>query len=143
MKLVDKRIEAGKRKFKNSWSLYIQGHLKQELERLQDLFVITPTDKAQNNISFTCKPFYIKTMGKELTAPGSNTYRQTDLSLENVIEMTCQFSKDFGVEVNDAMKDIPIIYWIPKQHKSPSSQRFIAGSKRCTIKNLSNYFLNH
>ena len=141
MRLIDKRIEAGKRKFKSGWTLQIKGQLKEELTRLQQLFVITPTDKAQNNISFTCKPFYIKILGKELTSPGINTYQLTNLSLENVIQTTSQFSETLGIEVKEEMRDIPIIYWIPKQHKNPTSQRFIAGSKFCTIKMLSKLFL--
>ena len=38
------------------------------------------------------------------------------------------------------MKDIPLIYWIPKMHKNPIGSRFIAGSKSCSIKLLSKYF---
>jgi len=53
---------------------------------------------------------------------------------------TCQFSTDFGIKIDDEMKDIPIIYWIPKQHKNPTSQRFIAGLKHCTIKLISKLF---
>ena len=79
-------------------------------------------------------------MSKELTAPGANAYQPANLSLEDVINTTCQFSKDFGIEVVDELRDIPIIYWIPKQHKNPISQRFIAGSKRCTIKLMSKLF---
>ena len=139
-RLIDKRIENGKTKINKGWSLYITGSLKTELDRLQDLYVITPTDKAQNNIIFTCKPFYVKIMKMELSAPGLNTYQPTLLTLENVIDNTCHFSRDMGVEVNEAMKDIPVIYWIPKMHKNPTSQRFIAGSKLCTIKNLSKHF---
>ena len=139
-RLVDKRIENGKIKINKGWSMYIEGSLKTELDRLQDLYVITPTDKAQNNIIFTCKPFYVKIMKKELSAPGLNTYQPTVLTLENVIDTTCQFSRDMGVEVSEAMRDIPVIYWIPKMHKNPTSQRFIAGSKFCTIKNLSKLF---
>ena len=31
----------------------------------------------------------------------------------------------------------PCLYWIPKLHKSPHKHRFIAGSSKCSIKNLS------
>ena len=139
-RLVDKRIESGKKKLKNVLSLYIRDDMRTELDRLKDLYVITPTDKAQNNISFTCKPFYIKVMKNELTTPGQNTYQLTNLSFNNVIEGTCRFSEDMGIKVNEVMKDIPIIYWIPKMHKNPTSQRFIAGSKTCCIKTLSKLF---
>ena len=38
------------------------------------------------------------------------------------------------------MKEIPLIYWVPKMHKNPVGSRFIAGSKICSIKPLSQYF---
>ena len=33
--------------------------------------------------------------------------------------------------------DLPSLYWIPKLHKSPYKQRYIAGSANCTTKPLS------
>ena len=75
LRLVDRRIESGKMKLKNGWSLYIKGDLRRELDRLQDLYVITPTDKAQNNIIFICKLFFIKILKEELTMPGLNNKR--------------------------------------------------------------------
>ena len=140
LRLIDKRIASGKTKLRNVKSLYIRNDMKTELDRLKELYVITPTDKAQNNICFTCKPFYIKILKGELTTPGLNTYQLTNLPFETVIEKTCHFSEDMGVKVSEEMKDIPIIYWIPKMHKNPTSQRFIAGSKQCTIKTLSKLF---
>ena len=38
------------------------------------------------------------------------------------------------------MKEIPLIYWIPKMHKNPVGNRFIAGSRICSIKTLSKAF---
>ena len=38
------------------------------------------------------------------------------------------------------MGDLPLIYWIPKMHKNPVGNRFIAGSKFCSIKMLSKHF---
>jgi hypothetical protein len=46
MRLVDKRIESGKTKLKNVRSLFIKNDVKTELDRLKELYVITPTDKA-------------------------------------------------------------------------------------------------
>ena len=50
------------------------------------------------------------------------------------------FSKSFNINVKEEMIDIPMIYYIPKMHKTPISKRFIAGSRKCTIKMLSKYF---
>ena len=35
---------------------------------------------------------------------------------------------------------VPLIYWIPKMHKTQIGSRFIAGSKICSIKPLSKHF---
>ena len=34
-------------------------------------------------------------------------------------------------------QDLPCLYWTPKLHKSPYKHRFIAGSSKCTTKDLS------
>ena len=50
MRMVKEKISSGKIKYARSWSLKIEGKLKEELDRLKDLYVITPTDKAQNKM---------------------------------------------------------------------------------------------
>ena len=35
------------------------------------------------------------------------------------------------------MTNLPFLYWLPKLHKSPYKQRYIAGSSRCSTKPLS------
>ena len=42
----------------------------------------------------------------------------------------------FGIPSNNH-KNIPFLYWIPKLHKNPYKQRFIAGSSSCSTKPLS------
>ena len=42
----------------------------------------------------------------------------------------------FGIPFNNP-KNIPFLYWIPKLHKNPYKQRFIAGSSSCSTKTLS------
>ena len=32
-------------------------------------------------------------------------------------------------------QDVPKLYWIPKLHKNPYKQRFIAGSAKCSTNN--------
>ena len=43
----------------------------------------------------------------------------------------------FGVNTQDENVDLPSLYWIPKLHKDPYKQRFIAGSAKCSTKPLS------
>ena len=42
-----------------------------------------------------------------------------------------------GIELSDDDKRLPYLYWTPKLHKSPVKHRFIAGSSKCTTKQLS------
>ena len=139
LRLVDKRISRGKIHNKDH-SHYIKGIIKDELDKLHTKYVLTPADKAQNNILFTCKPFYVKITKDELSPQNNQTYHLSNLTFNQIINQTCIFSENLGIPVNDRMKDLPIIYWIPKMHKNPTSQRFIAGSKCCSIKNLSKLF---
>lgn len=61
---VDRRIETDKKKLKDCHALLIEGSLKTELQHLHEKYVLTPADKAQNNIILTSKPYYIKKLKK-------------------------------------------------------------------------------
>ena len=135
---VDRRIETGKKKLKDCHALLIEGTLKTELQRLHEKYVLTPADKAQNNIILTCKPYYIKKIKEELL--GSNTYQIAIDNFDDIIKRTCDFSEGMGIKTVEEMKQLPLIYFIPKMHKNPTSQRFIAGSKLCSIKIISKLF---
>ena len=140
MDQVDQKIDIGKRRFRKTWSAKIEGNIKNELQELKDKYVITVTDKAQNNILFTCKRFYIAKVREELSSPGQRTYQLDNISLEDIHSRITSFSASKNIRVTDDMKEIPLIYWIPKMHKNPVGSRFIAGSKICSIKPLSQYF---
>ena len=43
----------------------------------------------------------------------------------------------FGISTKDKELDLPPLYWIPKLHKCPFKQRYIAGSAKCSTKPLS------
>ena len=137
--LVDKKIESGKHKLK-TWNLRIDGDVKRELDRLKENYVITVTDKAQNNILFTCKSYYVSKIKDELSRTGQVTYEPENKDVDTIHNIIINFSKSKNIKVPNEMKDIPLIYWIPKMHKNPIGSRFIAGSKSCSIKLLSKYF---
>ena len=44
--------------------------------------------------------------------------------------------KSLGIELSDDDKRLPYLYWTPKLHKSPLKHCFIAGSSKCTTKEL-------
>ena len=47
------------------------------------------------------------------------------------------FMKSLGIELSDDDKKLPYLYWTPELHKSPVKHQFIAGSSKCTTKELS------
>ena len=129
MGIVDDKIRAGKVRFGKTWTMRIEGALEAELNRLKEKYVITVTDKAQNNILYTCKYFYIKRVKEELNSPDQMTYQASNINQASINDHIINFSKSKGIKVPDNMIDIPLIYWIPKMHKNPIGSRFIGGSK--------------
>ena len=89
---------------------------------------------------FTCKYYYLRVLKEELTRPGQLTYNHTNLTQDQVNNKIIAFSESKNIKIKDDMKEIPLIYWIPKMHKSPIGNRFIAGSRICSIKTLSKAF---
>ena len=102
-----------------------------------------PADKAPDNIIIICKRHYIETLIKELgldncsTPTGNSAYTSRQMSSEEIVNTHDTFMKSLGIELSDDDKRLPYLYWIPKLHKSPLKHRFIAGSSKCTTKQLS------
>ena len=111
----------------------------EDLASLQDKYVIVPIDKAANNFAFICKKYYITILLKELGYPDgtSNTYKLNLSDLQQIKADNIEFCEHLGYKISEEEKTLPIIYWIPKMHKSPVGQRFIIASKLCTTKKLS------
>ena len=107
------------------------------------MFSFVPADKAPNSIIFICKRYYIETLIKELgldncsTPTGNSTYTSCQMSSEDTVNTHDTFMKSLGTELSDHDKRLPYLYWTPKLHKSPVKHRFIAGSSKCTTKQLS------
>ena len=108
----------------------VQNYIKD----LHKHFVLTPTDKATNNLSIICKKYYLDTLKYELE--NTPTYESTHLSVDGII-------KDHGDIFNeehrmgDKDNKLPHMYWLPKHHKTPVSSRFVVSGKNCTVKSLS------
>ena len=111
------------------------------LEDLHDHFVIVPADKAPNNVVFICKAFYYSCLREELddsdNRNASSTYQRTNLTKSEILINHRFVLSSFGVNTKDDDIDLPSLYWIPKLHKDPYKQRFIAGSSSCSTKPLS------
>ena len=59
------------------------------------------------------------------------------MSSEDIVNTHDTFMKSLGIELSDDEKRLPYLYWTPKLHKSPVKHHFIAGSSKCTTKQLS------
>ena len=59
------------------------------------------------------------------------------MSSEDIVNTHNTFMKSLGIELSEEDKRLPYLYWTPKLHKSPVKHRFIAGSSKCTTKELS------
>ena len=78
-------------------SHYINGLIKDDLNQLHEKYVMTPADKAQNNILFICKPYYVKVTKNELSPQHNQTYQLSNAIFDHIINETCNFSANMGV----------------------------------------------
>ena len=97
------------------------------LREFQKKFVIVT---ASINFTFICKKFYVSRILKEIT--GSNTYSKSLRASNDIRDKVSNFSKTFGIEVENESKQLPSMYWIPKMLKKPIGAKFIIASKKCT-----------
>ena len=113
--------------------------VQQDLQTLQNKYVIVPIDKAANNFSFICKKFYITTLLNELGFPDniSSTYKLNASDIQTILANNTEFCEHLGYKITEQERALPVIYWIPKMHKLPVGKRFIIASKVCSTKQLS------
>ena len=102
---------------------------------------MVPIDKADSNVAFVCKRYYIEVIAKELGLQGSqsSTYEHLQNSTPNEIISNHQndLQEHFNMTVPQEMRTLPDIYWLPKLHKTPIKARYIIASQKCTVKKLS------
>ena len=104
-----------------------------ELAEIHEKFVIVPADKASNNIVFVCETHYINCLMEELimsNMTGNPTYNLTAMSKEEILQNHHLVMLTFGIS-------LPKLYRIPKLHKNPYMQRYIADSANSSTKPLS------
>ena len=141
---IEERISKLKLNFKQPTGKVLQNaDVKACLSDLHSKYVFVPADKAPNNVIIICKRYYIETLIKKLgldncsTPTGNSTYTSCQMSSEDIVNTHDTFMKSLGIELSDDDKKLPYLYWTPKLHKSPVKYRFIAGSSKCTTKELS------
>ena len=110
------------------------------LADLHDHYVIVPADKAPNNVVFVCKTNYLSYLKKELDLDDSTssiTYQHTSFTKNEILANHRSVLSSLNVNTIDKDMNLPLLHWIPKLHKNPYKQRFIAGSSNCSTKALS------
>ena len=70
------------------------------------------------------------------TMTGNPTYNLTAMFKE-ILQNHHSVMLTFGISLPEEDIDLPKLYWIPKLHKNPYKQRYIAGSAKCSTKPLS------
>ena len=139
--LVDQRVKILKSKNVPSITKPVLED-EEALSALTDLhskYVVVPIDKASNNVAIICKRFYVQKLLDEVGVPGdmSSTYKMSDRDPEDVIADNSLLCEKFGLSLDDRMKTLPFMYWLPKMHYSPPRCRFIVASSYCSTKPLS------
>ena len=63
---------------------------------------------------------YISKLLDEIALRGtqSDTYKLVNKLTEEVIDDSITFSSEFDLYVQNGFKTLPIIYWLPKMHKT-------------------------
>ena len=109
------------------------------LAELHRKFVVVPIDKASNNVALICKRFYIQKLLNEVGVPGnqSPTYELSEEDPENIVHNNALLCEKFGITLEERLKALPFMYWLPKMHYNPPRARFIIASSTCSTKPLS------
>ena len=112
--------------------------IEMALNNLQDTFIITPIDKAPNNIGLTCKWYGIYITLKELgILPHTinTTYEHSVLTESEVIDyIRDNFPFNNLNLLDEDNQNLPYIYPIPKLHKQPLKFRFIISGVNTFLK---------
>ena len=102
-----------------------------ELERLKELYVLVPIDKAANNIGFVCKSYFLQVLQQETLSPTYITCNQPE---EDIINSIAENSRAMNVPVLQENMQLPPIHATIKMHKDPVKFRFIIGARKCVLK---------
>ena len=104
---------------------------KSALRDLQNDFVLTPIDKASNNIGIVCKQYYLNVMENEIVA--SNTFQRLNKTEQDVLG---EIHSSGHTTSKDKLR-LPMLYASVKMHKDPVGFRYITAGKDTILQNLS------
>jgi hypothetical protein len=118
-----------------SWSsnIHLSRKDRKYLRQLQYFCVMVPVDKAANNIAIICKNEYTRILRDELSSATNNgdiaesVYEIVEERAEAVTARHVQRLNRF-YKLTNVPEKLAYLYWMPKLHKVPPSQRFIAAA---------------
>ena len=92
-------------------------------------------DKSPRQVtSFLCMT---KHPGKSFLCMINHTYKPTSFDKDEIPANHRSFMTSLNIPSGKESEDLPYLYWIPKLHKTPYKERYIAGSATCSTKELS------
>ena len=106
-------------------------HLKQGIHEFHRKYVLVLADKAANNVVVVCRLHYINTFKQDFN--GTKAYEETSIDEKSVVySYSNEKPNKLAVDVKERQDRLPTMYWLPKLHKRPYKDRFIANSSSCT-----------
>ena len=79
----------------------------------------------------------MKELGINTSSNTNSTYIPRTESFDDILRTRANFVSSVGLEMSQEDKNLPYLYWTPKIRKIPFKHRFIAGSSKCTVKDIS------
>ena len=65
-----------------------------------------------------------------------STYVRLKTKPERIVKRHVAYIEKHNIDLDESQLKLPFLYWIPKMHKIPSKQRYIAASHSCSTKPL-------
>ena len=116
-------------------SILRNADVKKSLAELHDDFVITPIDKASNNVSIVCKKFYIDILKTEIQ--NSDTFEPSLKSEQSIFSDHKSYYDKVNIKYTEEFEKLPYLYWTSKMHKIPPKQRFITCGTSTSLEGIS------
>ena len=76
----------------------------------------------------------MKELGINNNTSSNTTYRPTSFDKDEIL---ANHMTSLNITSGKESEDLPYLYWIPKLHRTPYKERYIAGSSTCSTKELS------
>ena len=106
-------------------------YLKQGIQEFYRKYVLALADKDANNVVVVWRLYYINTLIQELGS--TKTYERISTDERSIVYThSIDITAKFAVSITEKQDRLSMLYWLPKLHKRPYKERFIANSSSCT-----------